>query len=233
MKRAAATKKSLARTRASAQAAPAEPLGAFAHREIEQMILSGEVEGGTRLNELALSTRLGISRGPIREAFRTLEQSGLIRSIANYGVFVRQIGVDEATQIYDVRAVLFGFVCGRLARVITPAGVETLKASIAQMDDAIERGDTAAYYTLNLAFHDVVMSLADHARSRSTYGALVKELHLTRRRSLSVPDRMRKSRDEHAAIVDAIVGGNVELARSLAEAHVQAGKRRWLEALSE
>jgi DNA-binding GntR family transcriptional regulator len=224
-------RKTAARHKASEPSA--ESLGSVAHREIEQIILSGELQGGARLNELALSARLGISRGPIREAFRTLERSGLICSIANHGVFVRQIGVDEVAQIYDVRALLFGFACGRLARLITRDGIETLRASIAKMDGAIERGERADYYAFNLAFHNAVMTLAAHARAKATYDALIKELHLTRQRSLGATDRMRESNLEHIAIVAAIVAGDAERARSLAEAHAQSGKRRWLDALSE
>lgn len=197
------------------------------------MILGGEIEGGARLNELALSARLGVSRGPVREALRTLERSGLIVSIANHGVFVRQIGVDEAAQIYDVRALLFGFACARLARSITQEGSDALNALVASMHQAAERKDAKRYYALNLLFHDTVMRLAGHGRAKATYDALVKELHLTRQRSLGEANRMRESNDEHAAIVTAIVDRDEARARVLAEAHAQSGKRRWLAALGE
>ena len=75
------------------------------------MILSGELQAGERLNEQALATRLGVSRGPIREATRALERAGLLTAIVNQGVFVRQLSRDEASEIYDVRGVVFGFAC--------------------------------------------------------------------------------------------------------------------------
>ena len=64
-------------------------------------ILGGEVACGTKLNEADLAAELGISRGPIREAFRALEQSGLVRTEKNRGVFVRQVSIDEANEIYE------------------------------------------------------------------------------------------------------------------------------------
>src|SRR3546814_19342740 len=72
--------------------------------ELEGMIVSGELSGGDRLNETVLAERFGVSRGPVREACRGLERSGLIRFVANRGVFVREMNVKEALELFDVRA---------------------------------------------------------------------------------------------------------------------------------
>ena len=85
-------------------------------KELERMILAGDLPAGGKLNEGVRSpTLLGVSRGPVREAFRALEESGLVRLEKNRGVFVRQISVEEADEIYELRAVLDEFV-GRRAR---------------------------------------------------------------------------------------------------------------------
>src|SRR5450759_298404 len=78
-------------------------LPALVHAEIEQLILQGELAVGQRVNESELATRFGTSRGPIREALRALEESGLVHSLKNRGVFVREISIAEADEIYDVR----------------------------------------------------------------------------------------------------------------------------------
>ncbi len=88
------------------------------------MILAGELAPGAKLNEAWLSERLGVSRGPVREAFRVLEESGLVRLEKNRGVFVREIPHEEAAEIYELRAVLDEFVGRRLAESITPAQTE-------------------------------------------------------------------------------------------------------------
>src|SRR5438128_10921969 len=69
-------------------------------KELERMILTGELAIGAKLNEVALAERLGVSRGPVREAFRALEESGLVHLEKNRGVFVRQISVEEADDTY-------------------------------------------------------------------------------------------------------------------------------------
>ena len=91
-------------------------LPGLVQREIERMILAGELAAGAKLNEVAIAELLGVSRGPVREAFRALEESGLVRLEKNRGVFVRQIAVEEADEIYELRAVLDEFVGRRVAQ---------------------------------------------------------------------------------------------------------------------
>jgi DNA-binding GntR family transcriptional regulator len=207
-----------------------QSLTAIVQKEIERMILTGALKAGERLNEQALATRLGVSRGPIREATRGLERAGLLTAIVNQGVFVRQISAEEASEIYDVRAVVFGFACERLAGRVTDAQAAALRGFVAEMDRAIERGDSAGYYALNLRFHDAIMDFAAHGRAKQTYQSLIKETHLLRQRALDSAERMRESNGEHAVIVEAMATGDAATARRLAEAHAHGGKRRWLSA---
>ena len=81
-------------------------------KEIERLIGSGELQGGSRINESAMAQKLSVSRGPIREACRTLEQQGLLRSELNRGFFVREIGVTVIAALHDLNpAAMF---CDRL-----------------------------------------------------------------------------------------------------------------------
>lgn len=209
-----------------------QSLTAIVSKELERMILSGELKAGERLNEQALATRLGVSRGPVREATRALERSGLVTIIVNQGVFVRQIGFDEASEIYDVRAVVFGFACQRLAGLLSADQHAELADLIAQMSRAIGLGDSTDYYGLNLRFHDAMMTFAGHGRAKQVYLSLINETHLFRQRALGSTDSMTESNNEHVAILNAIVEGDGERARRLGEGHSLAGKRRWLEALN-
>lgn len=210
-----------------------QTLTGIVQNEIERMVLSGELAAGERLNEQALAARLGVSRGPIREATRGLIRTGLLNAVVNLGVFVRQIPDDEANEIYDVRAVVFGFVCQILAEKITAEQGQALERLVAEMDAAIERDDRASYYRLNLAFHDTVLDFAAHGRARQTYEALIKETHLLRQSALSTTSRMRESNTEHKAIVAAMLAGDRDRARRLAEHHAHGGKRRWHDARQE
>ena len=122
----------------------ANSLATAAQQEIERMILDGEIGPGSKLTEAWLSERLGVSRGPIREAFRMLEDSGLVRQEKNRGVFVRDIPLDEALEIYDLRAAMDELVGRRLAETITPEQLKAARAIVERMDVAARAGDADA-----------------------------------------------------------------------------------------
>jgi DNA-binding GntR family transcriptional regulator len=196
--------------------------------EIERLILSGEIKAGERLNENALASRLGVSRGPVREAARGLEKAGLVRVVVNRGAFVRQISTDEAAELYDLRAALFGMACRRVAERHSQEQLDSLGELVSRMERAQRRRDAAAYYPLNLEFHDALLHFAGSARLEAMYAGLVKEAHLFRRHALARAPNMRASNAEHRALLAAIAAGRAVEARRLGEQHVLAGKRRFL-----
>src|SRR5262249_39790434 len=116
-------------------------LPTLVEKELERMILAGDLPAGGKLNEATVAEPPGLARGPVREAFRALEASGLVRLEKNRGVFVRQISVDEADQIYEVRAALDEFVGRRLAQSASPDDIRDLRARVDRMERAAAKGD--------------------------------------------------------------------------------------------
>ena len=106
-------------------------------REIERVILVGGYDPGDRINEKELALRFGISRGPVREALRSLEATGLVEQIPNRGVFVRQLTAAQADDIYEVRAALFSLAGRLLAERATDDDIARLRTFVRAMDDAI------------------------------------------------------------------------------------------------
>ncbi|MBM9595908.1 GntR family transcriptional regulator [Roseitranquillus sediminis] len=205
-----------------------QSLTALVRDELERLILSGELRGGERLNEAALASRLGVSRGPVREAVRLLERDGLATSVINQGAFVRQVSIEEASELYDLRAVVVGYACGRLAERITHEEEHELEVLVDAMDEAAENEAPEDYYSLNLTFHDRIMEVSACPRSTLLYRSIVKEAHLFRRRALTSADAMRESNAEHRRIVASLKRRDAEAAREAAERHHISGKRRWL-----
>ncbi len=196
------------------------------------MIEAGELRSGDRLNEIALATRLGVSRGPIREAFRGLEETGLVDVIVNRGVFVRQIEWADVVEIYEVRAALFARAGRLLAGSITPDQLAVLRDLIERMDRAAEADDLNGYYAINLDFHRRLMEYCGNRRIQSLYQSLVRELHLFRRKALVADGSLKASNAEHRQIVEALAAGDSERAESLMNRHVM-GSRMRLEAGGE
>jgi len=195
---------------------------------LEQLILSGELPPGSKLNESALAGRLGVSRGPLREAFRTLEESGLIRQEKNRGAFVRTFELAEAADIYEVRAGLDATAGRLLAERITAAQIEVLRGLIVRMHTAAENDDVDAFHTLNLTFHDRIVEMTGNAALLDVYRRLVKQLALFRRRNLLAPRAIPRFADEHGAIVDRLAAGDGPGAAEALLAHARGGRARML-----
>ncbi len=194
--------------------------------ELERMILSGELAPGAKLTEMALATQLGVSRGPLREAFRMLEEAGLVRTEKNRGVFVRDIPIEEAVEIFDLRAAMDELVGRRLAETITPAALKEVRAMVDAMEQAVKAKDARRYHLLNLEFHDRLVELAGNGKLTTIYRKLIKELSLFRRLNLADGWLMPISASEHRQIVKAIASGDPEAAGRALFDHVMESKER-------
>lgn len=209
-----------------------QSLASAVQEEIEQRILSGAIPAGARINENGLSAELGISRGPIREACRSLVQVGLLTVIVNRGFFVRSITHKDATDIYNVRASLMRLAGETLASDISDAQLRVLRDLVEKMDRAEACEDFDEFFDLNRDFHDLIVDFADNDRLRALHEGLVKELHLYRRRSILLGGGMRHSNAEHKTILSALEARNSLQAGAALETHIQAGKQRFFDATS-
>lgn len=204
-------------------------LGAEVRKRIEELVLNGAIPAGSRINELQLAAQLKVSRGPIREALRTLEHAGLLVSIPNRGVFVREVKLEDALDLYEIRAGLAHIAGKLLARRITTAQIARLKTIFTRMEKARAARDIAAYYAGNLAFHSQIIEFADNPRLTAMSEAVRNELQLYLRDAFVGAAPMKESQAEHRAILEALVEGNARAAGAAFEAHVLSGRQRMLE----
>jgi phosphonate utilization transcriptional regulator len=196
---------------------------------ILRLIQSGEIGAGAKLNEVALATRLGVSRGPVREAFRALEEAGLVRLEKNRGVFVREIRPDEAIELYDLRAGLDEIAGRLLAARVTEAELAELEALV----DAMEQADTIElYFPLNIRFHDRIVEMAGNRPLMATYRRVINEMHLLRRHGLVSGGGLLVSNGEHRTILAALASRRPEAVVEAMRGHVMAGRERLLLAIS-
>jgi len=198
-------------------------------QEIERAILQGEYAPGSKLIEATLAQAMGVSRGPVREAFRMLEEAGLVRNEKNRGVFVRDIPIDEAVEIFDLRAAMDELVGRKLAKDITPAQLKEIKALGDAMEKAVKAEDAHNYHLLNLRFHDRLVEMAGNSKLTSIYRKLIKELSLFRRLNLADGWLLPISASEHRQIIKAIASGDPEAAGKAMFDHVMDSKERTIE----
>ncbi|WP_176058272.1 phosphonate utilization associated transcriptional regulator [Paraburkholderia sp. BCC1876] len=199
--------------------------------ELERLILSGEFAPGDKLNEAQLATRLGVSRGPVREAFRALEQAGLLRTEKNHGVSVRSLSLKEAEEIYQVRAMLDEHIGRLLAGDISAEHLGALRGIVESMKLAQSSHDGQTYGHLNLQFHDTMAAAVGNRKLLDTYRRLVGELSLFRQAVLTRNvDAIDQSAQEHEDIVEAIAAGDADLTERLIRNHLAHGRERMRQA---
>jgi DNA-binding GntR family transcriptional regulator len=200
--------------------------------ELERMIVDGRLQPGEALREMQIADSLGVSRGPVREAFRALEEKGLVTVVKNCGVCVRLLEPEEADDIFDVRRILEAAIGERVAARIDDTGAAALHALVGRMEAALTVGQADLYAAANLAFHDSLAHLAGNRRLHDDYTRLVAQLSLLRRRvHARDTGSMRASLDEHRAIVSAVTQRRGAEAAELMVRHATRSRARMQQVL--
>lgn len=195
---------------------------------VENLILSGELAPGVKLNEVALAERFRVSRGPLREAYRLLEESGLICQEKNRGAFVRVVELSEAAELYEVRAGLDATAGRLLAGRINAEQLGALRRLTDQMK-SVDNSDVEQFHILNLAFHDQIVAMTGNRTLTDTYRKLAKQLALFRKRNLMAPMAIPHFALEHSAIVDLLEQHDALGCAEALYAHAQGGRQRMLQ----
>ncbi|MEL6482491.1 MAG: GntR family transcriptional regulator [Pseudomonadota bacterium] len=190
------------------------------HDGIEDLILDGSFPPGSRLDEMSLAARFGVSRTPVREALRSLSTAGLVELRPYRGAVVAEIGPGRLAEMFETMAELEAL-CARFAA--TRAGEaerEAIATCHAACTEAAAAEDEDAYYYINARFHEAICVAARNGFLADQTLALRRRLKPFRRHQLRASGRINRSLDEHAALVDAILAGDPDAAAARMRAHV-------------
>ncbi|KPX62450.1 Transcriptional regulator GntR [Pseudomonas syringae pv. solidagae] len=205
---------------------------------LRKMIASGELAAGERLMEVPTAELFGVSRMPVRMAFRTLEQEGLLVPFGGRGFQVRSISPMEIAGAVDVRGVLEGLAARQMAeRGVTQEARDELEACLVQGDALFEKGhvtedDLEVYHDMNMRLHRVIVegsgnrAIAD-ALSRNDHlpFASVTALAVDRDNLIREYRRFNFAHMQHHAVVDALVNGQGARAEAIMREHANATLR--------
>ena len=188
--------------------------------ELEDLIATGEIEPGTKLEEEYLAKRFGVSRTPIRETLQKLAASGLIILRPRRGAVVASLSLEYLLQIFECMAEIEA-ACGRLAaKRMTKEEHEALLEQHRICGEVSKTGDTTEYYKENGVFHLLIYRGSHNGFLEEEALRLRRRLQVYRRLQLNFKGRIEDSYAEHEAITRAIIDGNEDLAASLLRAHV-------------
>jgi GntR family transcriptional regulator, trigonelline degradation regulator len=186
---------------------------------LRQAIIAGRLVPGARLTERELTEMMGVSRTVVREALRQLETEGLISNIPNKGPVVRTLSLDEARDLYAVRAVLEGFAARLFADKASAEQIGRLEAALARVVDAYGSADAAAVIDAKTSFYDVLFEGAASETLSSMVGSVHARIARWRALGLTHPQRSKARSDESVAnlkaVLDAICTRDGEAAERL------------------
>jgi len=192
--------------------------------ELERRILAGELAPGENLIEMKLSAELGVSRTPIREAIRMLEQKDLVKIIPNKGAAVLGIEYKDLLDVYTIRSYIEGLAAKWAAINITDEQIKELREIVDLQEFYFIKGQNDQINDLDGRFHEKIF---DYCNSR-TLQRMLKELHRLikhfRKISISVGNRAEKAIAEHRQICEAICNHDDELAEKLTVLHINNAK---------
>src|ERR1700687_2477575 len=177
----------------------AAPLRRQVLEELRQSIIAGRLAPGARLIERELIAMMGVSRTVIREALRQLESEGLIAIIPNKGPVVRELTLDEAKDLYSIRAVLEGLAARLFAENAGDEQVKKLEQALNATGKAYERGVPEEILEAKNRFYDVLFEGAGSESLSSMIGALHVRIWRWRALGLSHPQRSPERSTESVA----------------------------------
>ena len=188
--------------------------------ELELDILSGVWERGAILTEIKLSEQLGVSRTPIREALRRLEQEHIIETTSK-GARVIGINHEDIADIYSIRERIEGLASRWAAERADEDGIRQLKDAVDLQEFYTNKNDPENLRNTDSRFHQVLYSLCGSNSMKDTLEVLHRKILKYRKVSLTSPDRARKALEEHRAIYEAIASRDAENAEALTVQHVR------------
>lgn len=189
-------------------------------QKLREDILSGRYKEHEELKEVAVGEELGVSRTPVREAFRQLELEGLIQIIPNKGAYVTGITAKDVKDIYMMRSLLEGL-CARLAtEKITEEQLEEMEENIYLADYHASKGHMEQMAELDNRFHEILYEACDSKMLEHTLRDFHQYVLRVRQKTLATNTRGRASNDEHREIMKAIKEHDADKAERLANQHM-------------
>lgn len=195
--------------------------------KLEEDIITGVYPRGEILTELKLVEQLGVSRTPIREALRRLEQERLIQE-SGKGSVVLGITLEDLVDIMDIRQRIEGLAAYHATKNLTEAGKEELRQISELQDFYFAKQDVENLRKMDDKFHDTIYNLTDRPVLRDVLIPLHRKSQRYRRISIEDKNRLGNSIQEHKAIYNAIVSGDAELAAKLITEHIERAKKNMI-----
>lgn len=197
------------------------------YRAVVDQIVAGRLVPGMRISERSLAAEFGVSRMPVKEAVRRLENEGFVRALPRHGIVVATSAQDSLREAIAVRAVLEGLAAGLLADRFRDGGTDVsdlrlmLRRSVADMRLASSKGDAESLRGVNSRFHEFIRTACGNRYLPGLTSAVLAVDAAVRRNALADVREMRRGIAEHARIVRRVLDGDARSAEQVMRSHIE------------
>lgn len=188
--------------------------------KIREDILNGKYKQNEELREATIGAELGVSRTPVREAFRQLELEGLLKMVPNKGVYVNGITAKDVRDIYMIRSLLEGLCAKWATENITPELMNEMEENVYLSEFHESKGQFEKMAELDSRFHEILYESCDSKMLEHLLGDFHQYVYRIRRMTLASENRGSASTDEHRQIMEAIKAKDADKAEKLANLHM-------------
>ena len=203
-----------------------ENLSARVYNQIKNLILCNEIMPGQKLHHQQLSERLGVSRTPVREALTRLVQEGYVSFLPNRGFTCKEIRMQEAEELYELREALEAFAVERAVENLTDAALDGLREKMTTYGRDVKNRFTRDRLVYDQDVHLEIARLAGNQTLTSTLSHVFERIVLKRRTDgLYDPARGLAAHQEHLHLLDAMQRRDGAAAVAIVRSHIHAGKQ--------
>jgi DNA-binding GntR family transcriptional regulator len=189
-------------------------------REMRRQIFSGVLKPDERVVESEIAAAMGISRGPVREAFAELEKEGLIVTNPRKGTYVKSFSLKDIEEIYTLRAILEGYAVSLAFDRLQEQDLEYLHELLKQITEMAGKKDVIEVARLNMQFHRKILELSNHKRLYDTWQSLLAQTQMLSAMTTEYYTNLIDIRKSHEILLSALVKGDKELIKKCFEDHI-------------
>lgn len=200
------------------------PIREIVLERLRKAIIKGTLEPGDRLVETYIAENMGVSRTPVREAFRQLEIEGLAENVPRKGTVVKGISQKDILEIYEIREMLEGLSARLACSNISKEQIDDLKEKISKMEQLIDNKDSTGYWKLHGEFHDIIQHVSGNKRLIDQMKQINEYLSDLRTRTLVMDKRRRGAMEEHKKLIKAFEEKDEMLSEQIGREHVINGR---------
>ena len=198
-----------------------KPLRELVFESLREAIINGKLRPGERMMEIQLAEEMGVSRTPVREAIRKLELEGLVVMVPRKGAYVAGLSLKDIVDVFEIRGALEGLAAELAAERITDVELDEMERYLVKIAEDIEGGDITKVVETDTDFHTLLYKASRNSRLSQIINNLREQIQRFRTTSLSYPGRMKSALEEHRKIVEALASRDGELARKIAQEHIE------------